>query len=165
MLCALDVSYKDSSAIAACVAFSEWTAESPLGEYVCPIHGIERYKPGEFFRRELPCLLRVLQEVPEMPELLIIDGYVWLDSQGRPGLGAHLYDQFKGRIPVVGIAKTTFRGSRHAIPVVRGQSSQPLYITAAGMGADAAAAAVLSMHGQYRIPTLLGRVDQLCQGN
>ncbi len=164
MLCALDVSYKDDSAIAACVLFDGWTADSPSGEYVCSIRGTAPYKPGEFFRRELPCLLRVLEEVPETPEMLIIDGYVWLDDQGRPGLGAHLYEHFEGRIPVVGVAKTAFHRSRHAVSIVRGDSCQPLYITAAGTDAEAAAAAVLSMHGEHRIPTLLRRVDRLCHG-
>jgi len=165
MFCALDVSYKDNAAVAACLTFSDWTAASPLDEYVCRIQDIESYRAGEFFRRELPCLLRVLEELPELTELMLIDGYVWLDARRRPGLGVHLYEHFEGQIAVVGIAKTAFHGSPHAIQVVRGRSSRPLYVTAAGMDADAAATAVLSMHGQHRIPTLLRRVDQLCRGD
>jgi deoxyribonuclease V len=48
--------------------------------------------------------------------------------------------------------------------VLRGGSARPLYVTAAGLSADEAARRVRDMHGPYRIPTLLKRVDQLCRG-
>ena len=67
------------------------------------------------------------------------------------------------RVPVIGVAKTSFRGSGFAQAVLRGTSQRPLYVTAAGMKPEIAAAHVLSMHGEYRIPTLLKRADQLCR--
>ena len=36
-------------------------------------------------------------------ELLVIDGYVTLDPDGRPGLGAHAHAEFG--IPVIGVAE------------------------------------------------------------
>jgi deoxyribonuclease V len=48
--------------------------------------------------------------------------------------------------------------------VVRGtEAKRPLYVTAAGVGVDQAAAWVRSMHGPHRLPTLLKRVDRLCR--
>jgi deoxyribonuclease V len=37
----------------------------------------------------------------------------------------------------------------------------PLYVTAAGAGAEEAAGLVASMEGPYRVPSLLKRVDRL----
>jgi deoxyribonuclease V len=54
-----------------------------------------------------------------------------LSPQGRPGLGAHLYDRIG--TPVVGVAKTAFRSATHAVAVRRGSATKPLYVTAAGM--------------------------------
>jgi deoxyribonuclease V len=72
--------------------------------------------------------------------LLVVDGYADLDPGGRLGLGAHAHAEFG--IPVVGVAKSRFRTATHAVPVVRGSSARPLFLTAAGMpradGADLA---------------------------
>jgi len=45
------------------------------------------------------------------------------------------------------------------IPVVRGVSRRPLFVTTAGINAEEAAKGVQAMHGPYRIPTLLKLVD------
>jgi deoxyribonuclease V len=68
-----------------------------------------------------------------------------------------------GRIPVIGVAKTYFQGSR-AVSVRRPGSDRPLFVTAVGVDLTAAAQQIASMHGPYRIPTLLRRVDQLARG-
>jgi deoxyribonuclease V len=49
------------------------------------------------------------------------------------------------------------------VPIVRGISRQPLFVTTIGTDVAAAAAAVLGMHGAHRIPTLLKRVDRLAR--
>ena len=53
---------------------------------------VAAYVPGQFYRRELPCLLAVFGLVRQPLEIILIDGYVWLDAQGMPGLGGHLFD-------------------------------------------------------------------------
>ncbi len=82
--------------------------------------------------------------------LLVVDGYADLDSGGRPGLGARAHAEFG--IPVIGVAKSRFRTATHAVPVVRGSSGRPLFITAAGMPAADAADLVRRMAGRYRRP-------------
>ncbi|MGC1955675.1 MAG: endonuclease V, partial [Gammaproteobacteria bacterium] len=91
------------------------------------------------------------------------DGYVYLGSKRRPGLGTHLFDAVGQRIPVIGVAKTLFRDTPEATAVFRGQSTRPLYVTAAGVPDELARQRIRGMHGGHRIPTLLQRVDRLCR--
>src|SRR6185369_8923571 len=133
-----------------------------LEERRVPLSNVQQYEPGQFFRRELPCLLAVLKVLPTA-DVILIDGYVWLGDGNKPGLGAHLYKSLSERTPVIGVAKTKFKGADSAAEVLRGRSTRPLFITAAGMSQECAAAHIRSMQGLYRIPTLLKRVDSLCR--
>lgn len=162
MLACLDVSYRGESALAAVVLFLAWTDSQPVREGTAHIQPVAPYLPGEFYKRELPCLLAVLAQVTEPLETVVIDGYVWLSQEGKPGLGAHLYQALGKTIPVIGVAKTVFRGAP-AAEVFRGQARRPLYVSAAGLAPDIAAGYIQSMHGTTRIPTLLKRVDSLCR--
>jgi deoxyribonuclease V len=121
----------------------------------------EAYVPGEFWRRELPPLRGVLHGVAGLA-LIVVDGYVDLDPAGKPGLGARVHEEFG--VAVVGVAKTLFRGASHAIPVRRGRSQRPLYVTAAGIAAEDAARLVDQMAGEYRIPDGLRLADRLARG-
>jgi deoxyribonuclease V len=64
---------------------------------------------------------------------------------------------------VIGVAKTAFGTATHAIPVLRGTSARPLYVTAAGMSRADAAELVRQMAGRYRLPDALRRVDTLAR--
>lgn len=152
MIAIVDVHYSADRATAACVTAREWTDEKPLRERVVRVTGIAPYVPGKLYLRELPPILAVLD--PEA-DIVVVDGFVWL-AHGRKGLGARLADAMK--VAVVGVAKTAFRGAR-PIEVFRGESKKPLYVTSTGF--RKAAACVRSMHGPFRIPTLLRRADEL----
>ena len=93
---------------------------------------VRPYRPGQFYLRELPPLRAVLDGLSRLG-LLVVDGYADLDPGGRPGLGAHVHAEFG--IPVIGVAKSRFRTATHAVPVVRGSSVRPLFVTAAGIPA------------------------------
>lgn len=164
MIAAVDVDYRDSGAVAACVLFRAWDDAVSASETVIPIAHVEPYEPGQFYRRELPCLLAMLQAAGGSPDIVIVDGYVWLADERDPGLGAHLHQALAGRAAVVGVAKTRFASAGAAREILRGTSRHPLYITAAGIDVDEAASHVRAMHGPHRTPTLLKRVDQLCRG-
>jgi deoxyribonuclease V len=164
MILAVDTHYGARDAVTAGVWFAGWTdgvarREDVVRRAVAP----EAYRPGELYRRELPPILELLGASAEQPDAVVVDGYVWLDSAGAPGLGAHLHHALGGRVAIVGVAKTAFKGSPHARRVLRGQSASPLFVTAAGLDVAAAAALVASMHGPHRLPTLLKRVDRLCR--
>jgi deoxyribonuclease V len=164
MMACVDVDYRGGDAVAACVLFRAWGDEQEAGSRVRWIRGVEAYVPGQFYRRELPCLLAVLGEVADPLDLVVVDGYVWLGDQTHPGLGAHLYEALGRGVPVVGVAKTRFAGAALAVPVQRGESaSRPLFVTATGLAVEEAAQAVRDMHGKHRIPTLLKQVDRLCR--
>lgn len=158
---AVDVHYPASGgARAAAVVADDERFASIVDERVRWLPEVAPYEPGRFFARELPAVRAVLTDVGAV-DLVVIDGYVDLDGTGRPGLGAHLHAEI--RVPVVGVAKTAFRGATHAIPVHRGGAARPLYVTAAGLTAERAATLVAAMAGPHRMPDALRRVDALAR--
>jgi deoxyribonuclease V len=159
VIAAVDVHYDDGarSARAACLVFDAWDAAVPVASYAVTVADVAPYEPGAFYRRELPCLLAVLDLVQESIEIVIVDGYVDLEL-GHPGLGRHLHAA-RGSV-VVGVAKTHYRDAQ-AVSVVRGTSRSPLYVSAAGLSSYDAAAKIRGMHGAHRIPALLQQVDAL----
>lgn len=161
MLACVDTYYSGQRGHCACLTFEQWTDAIPLEEYRASVFPIEAYVPGQFYRRELPCVLAVLRELADPISTVVVDGYVWLDTQGTPGLGAHLHEALERRVAVIGVAKTKFRTADNARIVLRGKGKKPLYVTAVGLNQQIAADAVASMHGRHRIPTLLRRVDRL----
>lgn len=154
-----DVAYHDDVGCAAAVVADGWGAQFPLSTHTALRTPVAPYVPGNFRERELPCLLQVLEGL--RATLVLVDGYVWLDGAGRKGLGAYLHEALG--VPVVGVAKTAFDGSAHAQAVLRGASERPLYVTAAGIGAEEAADSVRAMHGEHRLPTLLVLADRLAR--
>ena len=112
--------------------------------------------------RELPLLRAVLDDLSGL-SLLVVDGYADLDPSRRPGLGAHAHAEFG--IPVIGIAKSRFRTATHAVPVKRGSSVRPVFVTAAGMSTADAADLVRRMAGRYRLPDALRRADNLARAD
>lgn len=154
--------YFATHAQAACVVAGSWRDAAPLAEYTAIHESPADYEPGAFFKRELPPLLAVLGKLAELPPVLVVDGYVWLD-QDRPGLGYHLQQALPQHPAVVGVAKTSFAGNRAAVAVLRG-STRPLFVTAIGVDVAAAAEHVRDMAGLYRLPDLLRRADQLAKG-
>jgi len=159
-IAAFDVQYIEDGCAAAAVLFSEYSDAAPTAEYTHFLSGAADYIPGEFYRRELPCILTLLEKIREAPDEMIIDGYVMLGN--RPGLGRHLFTSFDGKIPVIGVAKSKFKDAS-GTEICRGGSIHPLYITSAGVDLQKASEKIRRMHGAHRIPTLLKRVDHLAR--
>lgn len=158
---AVDVHYSTvGGANAALLIATDPEFATVAAERTIRVTDVAPYRPGAFFARELPALRAVLADVRRL-DLLVIDGYVQLDPDGRPGLGAYAHAEFT--VPVIGVAKTAFRGATHAIEVRRGTATRPLYVTAAGIPAEHAAVLVQRMMGPYRLPDALRRVDHLAR--
>jgi len=158
---AVDVHYLSTGgARAAAVLAADAAFAHVLAERSVVVPRVAPYRPGEFYLRELPPLRAVLDGVSGLG-LLMVDGYADLDPHGRPGLGARAHAEFG--IPVIGVAKSPFRTATHAVPVVRGSSVRPLFVTAAGMPAADAAELVRRMAGRYRLPDALRRADTLAR--
>lgn len=162
MLAAIDVKYYPEKAKTVCALFEHWQSKEANAYIVDYSDSTEEYVPGEFYRRELPCILSVLSKVDQAALTgIVIDGFVYLDDDGRAGLGAHLYERLNRTIPVIGVAKKSFHSlTRDVILVTRGQSMNPLFVTAAGIDLKEAALNIRTMHGQYRIPDILKEVDR-----
>ena len=163
MILALDVDYRDELASVGGVSFSGWKDSVVGGIYRSELEVAQSYVPGRFYLRELPCLLRLLEEHRLKPEVVVVDGFVFLDGRKEPGLGKYLHDALAGRVAVVGVAKKSFRNISEDFAIYRGNSQKPLYVTSVGMAHREAKRAVREMHGQYRIPTLLKKADQVCR--
>jgi deoxyribonuclease V len=158
---AVDVHYPPvGGAWAALVVAAEARFATLIDERGAWLDEIAPYQPGQFFARELPAIRAVIPQADDV-DLVVIDGHVDLDPDGRPGLGAHLHTEVG--VPVVGVAKTAFRTATHAVAIYRGKATRPLYVTAIGVRIEQAAAMVTDMAGRHRIPDALRRVDSLAR--
>lgn len=164
MKIAVDVQYDEARdlAVAAAVVFDDWRDAAPTEEHITEHVGLAPYIPGRFYQRELPCVLPLLEALESKSvDLIIVDGYVDLGPE-QPGLGRYLHEELGGRVAVIGVAKSRFAGVEAAC-VLRGDSARPLWVTAT-FEAALAGKLVQSMHGDFRIPTILRRVDRLARG-
>lgn len=159
LIVCVDVDYRQDSAVAAGLWFRGWSSDVVEHQAVTFITAVADYEPGAFYRRELPCLLEVIALGPAA-DVVVVDGYVWL-GEGIAGLGAHLHDAIGGT--VIGVAKTRFLAATDALPIYRGASRTPLFVSAVGVPTETAARSVSAMHGPYRMPTLLKQVDSLAR--
>lgn len=161
MIICLDVDYREDEALVAGLGIANWEAGKSSWEKQLRVHPIADYVPGQFYKRELPCLLALLGAAPTPPSFIVVDSYVWLGAK-KPGLGVYLYEALNKKTPVIGVAKTHFHQAEAVeIPVLRGQSTKPLYVTSIGVDVKWAAQEIQRMDGPFRIPTALKRVDFL----
>ncbi|MFK7773812.1 MAG: endonuclease V [Saprospiraceae bacterium] len=159
----IDVGYDEDRANAASLSFENWDDSSPTDFKKILLENIADYEPGKFYLRELPCILESLSQYNlDKVDTIIIDGFVWLNSEKKPGLGAYLFENLENKIPIIGVAKRKFHGENVFMKMIeRGESKNPLFITAEGIEVKEAAELIRNMHGDFRIPTLLRVVDQL----
>ncbi len=163
MLYAFDSYYFDDKAKTVCFAFENWTDENPLQIFTEIIESNEEYEPGAFYKKELPCILDVLTKINlKNEDIIIVDSYVILDDEGKFGLGGYLYEKLDKKNAIIGVAKTRYaRNTLHVAEVLRGESKNPLFVTAIGTDLQVAAENVKNMAGEYRIPTILKKIDTL----
>jgi deoxyribonuclease V len=163
VILAVDVHYLDEedTASAGGVLAAHWPDESVWDRITYRHQGLEDYVPGQFYKRELPCLLPLvrLAEQRQPLSVIVVDGFV--DLGEKPGLGRHLYDALGQAYPVIGVAKSEFPGA-DALAVRRGSSAKPLWVSATG-DTEEAARHVLSMAGTGRFPKLLREADRLAR--
>jgi len=161
MIIAIDVHYRAGIAKTVSIEFDNWSAIKPSQTHIIEIPETAEYVPGQFYKRELPCILEVLK-LSDLTKvtLIIVDGYVFLDDVGKRGLGGYLFDALGGKVPIVGVAKRSFHSiDKLVIPIKRGESKNPLFITCQGADLREMATKVQAMDGDFRIPTLLKILD------
>lgn len=162
MIAAVDVHYKTDYAKAVVVLFK---ADDLIPQQVITEHinEVAEYVPGQFYKRELPCILKVIEKLDlQSIDLIIVDGHVYTDNQKQFGLGGKLWEAFEERIPVIGVAKTSFLSNKDTVTeVLRGESKSPLYVSAIGISLNEAALLVKNLKGSYRIPDILKTLDRI----
>jgi deoxyribonuclease V len=163
MILAVDVQYTDDIGVVSGVEFNDWKDAKPLASYESIVRDVEEYQPGQFYRREMPCVLQLLKENCLKPDILVIDGFVTLGLNDSAGLGMHLYKALGENVKVIGVAKKSFSGTRENTKVFRGNSNKPLYVTSVGLDVEDAKQYISMMHGKHRLPVLLKLVDKLCR--
>lgn len=163
MILAFDTYYFDDKAKTIAIEFDSWTNENTSRVYEETISGIDEYIPGEFYKRELPCILSLLKQIDlSTCEAIIIDGFVVLNDDNKIGLGGYLYNTLEKKIPIIGVAKNDYaKIQTQKRPVLRGESKKPLFITAMGIDLDLASTHIENMKGNYRFPDLLKQVDSI----
>ncbi len=161
----LDVFYFESgektNANAVGIIFSGVEKISILCEYQIIIEDVAPYQSGQFYKREMPCLIALINQVKESFDIIIIDGFVYLDGSTRAGLGKYLYENLKNKKPIIGIAKNRFHGISEEYKVYRGKSKHPLYVTTHDYNLTKAKLLVENLEGEFRIPNIILKVDKL----
>jgi deoxyribonuclease V len=135
----------------------------PNSTFITQADKVEEYQPGEFYKREMPIILLLLEELPQLPKIIVIDGYVYLDRYQKAGLGYHLYNALDAQAAVIGVAKSRYKDIPTEAEVFRSDSHRPLYVTAIGIEESKARDCIKKMHGNHRLPTMLKAVDRLCR--
>lgn len=176
MILLIDVHYDElnNSAHIAGILAEDWVSDKIISTYEIDKDGIDcTYIPGQFYRREMPCIIELWNNLPNdiktNIDTIIVDGFydIW---DGSKGLGHHVRDWLyeHGYIKeVVGIAKNPCRETnKFTLPVFRTEESKTskcrsaLWVNGSNMENDYQNK-VLNMHGKYRIPTLIKAVDKL----
>lgn len=157
----LDVDYNRDYPVVGGVFFKSFT-DCTTGPTLRAVYTgkLEKYIPGEFFKRELPCLLYTLDEIAKDVEIIVIDGYC--NISGKPALGDRLSEALDGK-PVIGIAKNKFEGNTTEKAVLRGNSKKPVYVSTSNYPLEKAAKLVENMQGIGRLPTLVKQADKVAR--
>lgn len=157
----LDVGYKNNVAKVVGGFFNNWEDDKLIRISHKIVENINEYVPGEFYKRELPCILEFLKDYDlEQIQCIIIDGFIFLDDNQKKGLGAYLYESLNSKISIIGAAKSKFyNNTKNTIEIFRGESKNALYVSAIGIELDVAAKHIASMHGNFRLPNLIKQVD------
>jgi len=160
MILAIDVHYKAEYAKSVGVLFN-WRDEKPIESIVTIKTDVAEYIPGQFYKRELPCLLALIANVDlAKVNAIVVDGHVYIDNQKGHGLGGYLWEALNQKIPVIGVAKRAFHKNEETNqPVLRGESQNPLYVSAIGLPLEDAVQWIQEMHGDFRMPTILQILD------
>ena len=162
----MDVHLEGEGARVAAVAFDDWAAAEGTRNYSLAIAHVEKPAKGELDLRALPWLVQLLDANRLQPEVIVLDGFVHLDAQDTPALGRRLHDTLGGRVAVIGVSKSLFKGDTpDQFCIFREDETPPLVITCEGIDLGAAKARIRMMHGRKRLPTLMKLAARIAKGS
>lgn len=162
MILAIDVYYFENKAKSVGLIFNDWNDDQAKETVFTYVENVEEYESGAFYKRELPCILQLLEKIDLTTiQIIIIDGYVYLNDDKKLGMGGYLYESLEHQIPIIGVAKHPFHNNKKNVrEVYRGESKNPLYVSAVGIDIIEAAEQIQHMSGTFRVPKLLKLLDQ-----
>ena len=163
----MDFHLQGDTARVAAVAFDDWAAFEGTKNYSLDIGHIEKPAKGELDLRALPWFIQLLDANRLQPEVIVLDGFVHLDTQETPALGRRLHDTLGGRTAVIGVSKSVFKGTDtpDQFCIFREDETPALVVTSAGIDLGAAKARIRAMHGRKRMPTLMKLAARIAKGN
>ena len=107
----INVGYDENKANSASLSFQNQDDSSPTDSKKILLENIAGYEPGKFYLRELPCILASLNQYDlDKVDMIIVDGFVWLNSEKKPGLGAYLFEKLEKKIRSLVQRKESFMG-------------------------------------------------------
>lgn len=156
--------YSDIDCYTVGISFDTWEQSTPTCIRSCHTSGFSPYVPGEFYKRELPGILGIIQLFDTNPDIIVVDSFITLedmDGNIKEGLGAHLLDSLNYSPIIVGVAKSMYcRCNEISLPLRRGNAINPIWIQGLGCTNEEALSFISRMHGVYRIPDLLKLLDK-----
>jgi deoxyribonuclease V len=154
----------DDGAIVCAVAFDEWDAAEASRTFTSRVAPVDPPVRSPRGAAELAGVLQLLREHALEPELIVIDGPVYLDAAETPAWGRQLFDALGGRSAVVGISTRAMPSLPAQFEVWRDEEARPLIVTCIGIDLGAAKVRVRTMHGRRRVPTLMKLAARLARG-
>jgi deoxyinosine 3'endonuclease (endonuclease V) len=169
VIIAIDTFYEsDEKAFTVGVLFNSWQDKVPSSIIsVTSENNFGPYIPGQFYKRELPCILDLLKNLDlSKLDFIVLDGFLRLkDSNGNvhDGLGLHLKKKLNmPQLKLIGVAKSLYcKCDEISVKLYRNKEvTKPLFIQGEGISNQLAANLIYSMDGNYRLPTLLKILDK-----
>lgn len=179
LVAGLDVGFEENGAVtrAAAVLLDAHTL-TPLTEIVARLPTRMPYIPGLLSFRELPALLSALEQLPQTPDLVFVDGHGVAHPRGL-GIAAHLGAVTD--LPTIGVAKSILVGKHAELGPHRGERVpleyrgkmigwvlrskdrvRPLIVSPGHrVSMEAVPDLVLAFGGKYRLPEPTRLADRL----
>lgn len=178
----VDVGFEEGGAITrAAVALLNFPSLEPAGNAVARAATVFPYIPGLLSFREIPAVLKAMEQLGAMPDLLLCDGQGFAHPR-RCGIACHLGVLLD--IPSIGVAKTRLTGTYGTLPETRGSrvplidgqerigsvlrtrtGVKPLYVSPGHrIGIETADELVLRCTTRYRLPETTRQAHRLASG-
>ena len=114
----VDVGFEEGGAITrAAAVLLDAQSMLPVTEVVARLPTRMPYIPGLLSFRELPAVLQALEQLPQTPDLVFVDGHGIAHPRGL-GIAAHL--GVVTDLPTIGVAKSILVGTHEEVGVHRG---------------------------------------------
>lgn len=160
----VNINFQESVDTVAGVLFTKWGSGRAESVLISNVENTESYIGGEIFGRELKIVNTLLEQCKAKPDYILLNGLVYSDGHSEPGFGKRLFDELGGDVSVIGVMQKQIKGLPEECQLCRGESGTPLFVTSVGVELMKAKELITSMHGKFRLPTLLKLAEKKSRG-